>query len=73
MTKDKFPIQTSFNFEARDATPEEIEVWQSEASDYHETVNNVLGSVIAGSFFQFFTLGSMILAFYIIDTGLKNT
>ena len=72
MTDDKFPIQRSFNFEARDATPEEIDEWQSEASDYHETVNNVLGSVIAGSFFQFFTLGSMILAFYIIQEGLKN-
>jgi hypothetical protein len=72
MTDDKFPIQRSCNFEARDATPEEIDEWQSEASDYHETVNNVLGSVIAGSFFQFFTLGSMILAFYIIQEGLKN-
>jgi hypothetical protein len=72
MKKDKFPIQRSFNFESRDATPEEIEEWQSEASDYHETVNNVLGSVITGSFFQFFTLGSMILAFYMIDVGLRD-
>ena len=72
MKNDKFPIQLSFNFESRDATPEEIEEWQSEASDYHETVNNVLGSVIAGSFFQFFTLGSMILAFYMIDVGLRD-
>ena len=72
MKNDKFPIQRSFNFESRDATPEEIEEWQSEASDYHETVNNVLGSVTAGSFFQFFTLGSMILAFYMIDVGLRD-
>ena len=69
---DKYPTQTSFNFQARDATPEEIEVWQDEAADYHDTVKNVLGSVIAGSIFQFFTLGMMILAFYIIDVGLKN-
>ena len=72
MKKDKFPIQRSFNFDSRDATPEEIEEWQSEASDYHETVNNVLGSVTAGSFFQFFTLGSMILAFYMIDVGVRD-
>ena len=69
---EQYPIQRSMNFEARNATPEEIEEWQSEASDYHETVNNVLGSVIAGSFFQFFTLGMMILAFFIIDVGLEN-
>jgi len=57
---------------SRDATPEEIEEWQNEASDYHETVKNVMGAVIAGSFFQFFTLGSMILAFYIIHLGLDG-
>ena len=69
----KFPSKPQLNFVSRDATPEEIEDWQNEASDYHETVKNVMGAVIAGSFFQFFTLGSMILAFYIIDVGLKNT
>ncbi|MDB4787236.1 hypothetical protein OAG26_00855 [Flavobacteriales bacterium] len=68
----KFPSQPQLNFISRDATPEEIEEWQNEASDYHETVKNVMGAVIAGSFFQFFTLGSMILAFYMIDLGLDG-
>ena len=69
----KFPSQPQLNFISRDATPEEIEEWQNEASDYHETVKNVMGAVIAGSIFQFFTLFSMILAFYIIDIGLNNS
>ena len=69
--KDKYPTQSQLIFQ-RDATVEEETEWLEAQGDYHTTVKNVLGSVIAGSIFQFFTLGMMILAFYIIDVGLKN-
>ena len=68
----KFPSQPQLNFQSRDATPEEIEEWQNEASDYHETVKNVMGAVIAGSFFQIFTVISMLVAFYFINLGLDG-
>ena len=73
MNTEKFPSQPQLNFQSRDATPAEIDQWQKERPDYHETVKNVMGAVIAGSIFQFFTLFSMILAFYIIDIGLNNS
>ena len=72
MNTEKFPSQPQLNFQARDATPEEIKQWQDESPDYHDTVKSVMGAVIAGSFFQAFTLFSMILAFYFIDLGLKG-
>ena len=72
MKNEKFPTQRTFNFQSRDATPVEIEQWQNEAPEYHETVKNVMGGVIAGSFFQIFTVISMMVAFYFIDAGLNN-
>ena len=72
MNTEKFPSQPQLNFQSRDATPEEIAQWQDESSNYHDTVKNVMGAVIAGSFFQFFTLFTMILAFYFIDLGLDG-
>jgi len=72
MKNEKFPSQPQLNFQSRDATPEEIEQWQKEASDYHETVKNVMGAVIAGSFFQIFTVISMMVAFYFINLGLDG-
>jgi flagellar biosynthesis protein FliP len=71
-SSEKFPIQTSINFEARDATPEEIQQWMDEQDSYEEVVHNVLTTVILGGIFQAFTVGMMILAFYIIDVGLQN-
>ena len=72
MNTEKFPSQPQLNFESRDATPAEIDQWQKDSPNYHETVNSVMGAVIAGSIFQFFTLFSMLLAFYLIDVGLNN-
>ena len=72
MKNEKFAIQTSINFEARDATPEEIKQWIDEQDSYEEVVHNVLTTVILGGIFQAFTFGMMILAFYIIDVGLQN-
>ena len=71
-SSEKFPSQPQLNFQSRDATPEEIEQWQNESPDYHETVKNVMGAVIAGSFFQIFTVITMMLAFYFIDLGLDG-
>jgi|TARA_R110000822_G_scaffold7346_2_gene30057 hypothetical protein len=71
-SKEKYPSQPMLNFQSRDATPEEIEQWQNESPDYHETVKNVMGAVIAGSFFQIFTVITMMLAFYFIDLGLDG-
>ena len=67
--KDKYPTQLIFH---RVATVEEETEWLEAQGDYHDTVKNVLTTVVLGSIFQFFTLGMMILAFYIIDVGLKN-
>ena len=69
--KDKYPTQSQLIFH-RDATVEEETEWLEAQGDYHDTVKNVLTTVVLGSIFQFFTLGMMILAFYIIDVGLKN-
>ena len=69
--KDKYPTQSQLIFH-RDATVEEETEWLEAQGDYHDTVKNVLTTVVLGSLFQFFTLGMMILAFYIIDVGLKN-
>ena len=70
--KDKYPTQSQLIFQ-RDATVEEETEWLEAQGDYHDTVKNVLTTVVLGSIFQFFTLGMMIFAFYIIDVGLKNT
>ena len=69
--KDKYPTQSQLIFQ-RDATVEEETEWLEAQGDYHDTVKNVLTTVVLGSIFQFFTLGMMIFAFYIIDVGLKN-
>ena len=69
--KDKYPTQPQLIFH-RVATVEEETEWLEAQGDYHDTVKNVLTTVVLGSIFQFFTLGMMILAFYIIDVGLKN-
>ena len=55
------------------ATLDEHEKWLEEQGSYEDTVNSVLTTVILGSIFQFATFGMMILAFYIIDTGLNNS
>ena len=69
--KDKYPTQSQLIFH-RNATVEEETEWLEAQGDYHTTVKNVLTTVVLGSIFQFFTLGMMIFAFYIIDVGLKN-
>ena len=72
MKTEKFPSQPELIFQS-DATPEAQKKWLDEQGDYEETVHNVLTTVILGSVFQFATFGMMILAFYIIDTGLNNS
>jgi hypothetical protein len=72
MKTEKFPSQPELIFQS-DATPEAQKEWLDEQGDYEETVHNVLTTVILGSIFQFATFGMMILAFYIIDTGLNNS
>lgn len=69
--KDKFPKQQQLIFQ-KNASPEEEKEWLEEQGDYEETVKVVLITVVLGAFFQFFTFGMMILAFWIIDTGLNN-
>ena len=68
----KFPIQPTLIFQGRDASPKEIEEWINEQDSYEETVSTVLKTIILGSIFQFFTFGMMLLAFWIIDSGLNN-
>ena len=72
MKTEKFPSQPELIFQS-DATPEAQKEWLDEQGEYEETVHNVLTTVILGSIFQFATFGMMILAFYIIDTGLNNS
>jgi hypothetical protein len=45
---------------------------EEEHQSYRDTVKSVMTAVVLGSIFQVATLGMMILAFYIIDVGLKN-
>lgn len=70
--KDKFPKQQQQLIFQKNASPEEEKEWLEEQGDYEETVKVVLITVVLGAFFQFFTFGMMILAFWIIDTGLNN-
>ena len=72
MKTEKFPSQPQLIFQG-DATPEAHNKWLEEQGSYEDTVHNVLTTVILGSIFQFATFGMMILAFYIIDTGLNNS
>jgi|TARA_B110000444_G_C18827210_1_gene591016 hypothetical protein len=69
--KDEFPKQRQFIFQ-ENASPETEKEWLEEQGDYESTVKTVLITVVLGAFFQFFTFGMMILAFWIIDTGLNN-
>ena len=69
--KDKYPTQSQLIFQ-RDATVEEETEWLEAQGDYHDTVKNVLTTVVLGSLFQIFTFGMMIFAFYVIDMGLNN-
>ena len=69
--KDEFPKQQLLIFQ-ENASPETEKEWLEEQGDYEETVRTVLQTVVLGAFFQFFTFGMMILAFWIIDTGLNN-
>lgn len=69
--KDKYPTQPQLIFQ-RDATVEEETEWLEAQGDYHDTVKNVLTTVVLGSLFQIFTFGMMIFAFYFIDMGLNN-
>jgi hypothetical protein len=71
-SNEKFPVQPTLIFQGGDASPEEIEQWINEQESYEETVSTVLKTIILGSIFQFFTFGMMLLAFWIIDTGLNN-
>ena len=71
-SNEKFPVQPTFIFQGGDASPEEIEQWINEQESYEETVSTVLKTIILGSIFQFFTFGMMLVAFWIIDTGLNN-
>ena len=72
MKTEKFPTQPELIFHGN-ASPEAIDEWLKEQDSYEDTVKNVLSTVILGSIFQFATFGMMILAFYIIDTGLNNS
>jgi hypothetical protein len=45
---------------------------EEEHQSYRDTVKSVMTAVVLGSIFQVATLGMMILAFHIIDMGLKN-
>ena len=45
---------------------------EEEHQSYRDTVKSVMTAVVLGSIFQVATLGMMILAFQIIDLGLKN-
>lgn len=71
-SNEKFPVQPTLIFQRGDASPEEIEQWINEQESYEETVSTVLKTIILGSIFQFFTFGMMLVAFWIIDTGLNN-
>ena len=72
MKTEKFPTQPELIFHGN-ASSEAIDEWLKEQDSYEDTVKNVLSTVILGSIFQFATFGMMILAFYIIDTGLNNS
>ena len=69
-SKEKYPTQSKFIFEAGDASPEAVDQWMEEADDYETTVNNVLTTVVLGALFQVFTFGMMIFAYFMIDIGL---
>ena len=69
--KDKYPTQPQLIFH-RDASVEEETEWLEAQGDYHDTVKNVLTTVVLGSLFQIFTFGMMIFAFHFIDMGLNN-
>ncbi len=71
-SNEKLPVQPTLIFQGGDASPEEIEQWINEQESYEETVSTVLKTIILGSIFQFFTFGMMLVAFWIIDTGLNN-
>lgn len=70
-SKTKIPTQPQLIFQ-RDATVEEETEWLEAQGDYHDTVKNVLTTVVLGSLFQIFTFGMMIFAFHFIDMGLNN-